>query len=169
MFDFGIDGYVPHWLTGASALTAAHGDRLGGLVGRVLTAAWWVWDLDDEWFNNGPVLLDFDGEQVEINHQKLADLSVTWNSVDPARPVTWPLGYFRLAWRPADFPRGEVLRDVELLEWTGHDAAFGMVAVGFVFADWRVTIHNALDENGLEFTEPDRRWRRLPLGGAMIP
>jgi len=58
-----------------------------------------VWDLqDDEWFCDCPVLFDFDGEQVEINHQKFDDLSVTWNTIDTRRPVQWP--DFRLRWRP---------------------------------------------------------------------
>ncbi|MEO3797147.1 hypothetical protein ABGB14_43690 [Nonomuraea sp. B10E15] len=47
---------------------------------------------------------------------------------------------------------------VELPTW------IGMVAVGFLFPDGRVTIYNALDENGMEFTDPDQRYARQKFG-----
>ncbi|GAB3884435.1 hypothetical protein GCM10027612_18140 [Microbispora bryophytorum subsp. camponoti] len=39
-----------------------------------------------------------------------------------------------------------------------EDMAQGMVAVGFLFPHGRVTIYNALDENGMEFGDPDQRY-----------
>lgn len=134
------------------------------LEGRRLTQTFVVWDLeDDAWFSDGLVLLAFEGEQVEIVHQKFDELSITWNTVDPSQPLDWGGEAFRLAWRP-DLPgdlaelRGQRLQDVELLEWTGEDMARGTVAVSFAFPDGRVTIYNALDENGMEFGLPDRRY-----------
>ena len=54
-------------MNGASAVKAAHGERLRALTGRPLTRVWAVWDLhDDEWFADCPVLFDFGGEQVEL-------------------------------------------------------------------------------------------------------
>ncbi|GAA2366125.1 hypothetical protein [Streptomyces cuspidosporus] len=169
MFDFGIEGYRPHWLSGPRAVGKAHGARLRALAGRTLTRLWVVWDAaDDEWFPDCPVLLDFDGEQVEVNHWKLDQLSLTWNSIEPRRPIQWP--GFSLRWRDDAVPEaaapllGSPLRDVQLLEWTGHDAARGTVEVGFVFARGRITVHNALDENGLSFDPPDPRSRPYPVG-----
>jgi hypothetical protein len=52
---------------------------------------------------------------------------------------------------------------VELLEWNGDDMAQGMVAVGFLFPHGRLTIYNALDENGIKFGEPDQRYLRQRL------
>lgn len=81
---FGIENYSPRWLNGIAGIRATHAQRLRTLIGRPLTRLWLVWDTqDDEWFSDCPVLLDFDGEQVEINHYKFHDLSITWNSVDP--------------------------------------------------------------------------------------
>ncbi|MFI0240285.1 hypothetical protein [Streptomyces sp. NPDC016845] len=163
MFDFGIEGYRPRWSSGRSSVVAGHGHRLRALVGRPLTCVWLVWDLeDDEWFRDCPVLLDFSGERVEINHRKFDDLSITWNTVDPARPVLWP--GLELRWRfDADAEllglRGQVLRDVELLEWSGRDAAEGTLAVSFLFRRDRLTIANALDENELTLGPPDSRYR----------
>ncbi len=43
---------------------------LAALVGRRLSAVWLVWDRDDDtWFADAPVLLGFEGEQVELCHQ----------------------------------------------------------------------------------------------------
>lgn len=158
MFDFGIVGYQPEWLDSSSDVVQEHGNRLCGLAGRTLTRVWMVWDLrDDEWFSDCPVLFDFDGEQVEINHQKLGDVSLTWNMIDPSHEVRW-LG-FDLQWRPEPFPglqdlRGLPLKGAELLEWTYGDVAQGKVDISFAFEAGRVTVFNALDENGVSFDPP---------------
>lgn len=170
---FDIHGYEPQWISGLSSIAAAHGPRLQALTGHHLRHAWLLWDLtDDEWFADGPVLLDFDHEQVEINHQKFDDLSITWNTVDPVGQPAWTSGdwghpddhVFRLAWRHdarADIAtlQGQRLQAVELLEYGGGDMANGMVAVSFAFPDGRVTISNGLDENLLEFGEPSPGYR----------
>lgn len=127
-----------------------------------------MWDLEsDEWWADGPVLLDFDGEQVEINHQKFDDLSVTWNTVDTSRPLRWGDGSDELGWRRGVPPalaalRGQTLRGVELLERAGGDVADETVAVSFEFPDSQVTVCNNLDENGLEFGSPQPERRRQP-------
>jgi hypothetical protein len=169
VFDFGIAGYGPAWLKGRTAVTAAHGRRLAMLKGRRLTQTFLVWDLDDDaWFSDGLVLLAFEGEQVEIVHQKFDELSITWNTVDPTRPLDWAGQGLRLAWRqgvPGALAAltGQRLQAVELLEWAGEDMARGMVAVSFTFPDDQVTIYNALDENGMVFGLPDRRYTRHRL------
>ncbi|GIF67446.1 hypothetical protein Ais01nite_54810 [Asanoa ishikariensis] len=170
MIRFGIRDYQPHWLNGRDNVIAAHGRRLAGLAGRTLQQVWLVWDLDDdEWFADAPVLFDFGEEQVEIDHQKFDDLSITWNTVDPARPIED--SYFHLAWRAeplADLQHlpGHSLRSIEILEWIGdgqRDMAEGSLAIGFDFAPAWVTIFNALDENGLEYGPPGPHYRRHRL------
>ncbi|MEW2477338.1 hypothetical protein AB0875_26465 [Micromonospora gifhornensis] len=69
-FNFGIAGYQPAWLNGATEVAGRHAQRLRGLVGRRLTYSWVVWDDDDTWFADCPVALDFDDERLEVNHQK---------------------------------------------------------------------------------------------------
>ncbi|MEU6206839.1 hypothetical protein ABZ814_25005 [Micromonospora musae] len=170
VFDFGITGYQPRWLNGVDEVAERHGRRLGALVGRRLTGAWVVWDADnDEWFADCPVVLDFAGERLEINHQKFDDLSITWDSVDVTRAPTWPTSDgFRLVWRddvPAVLaaPCGQRTTAVELLEWLGGDLADGTVAVGLRFADGWLTVYNALDENGLTFGQLAPQYRRHRL------
>ncbi|WP_329117536.1 hypothetical protein [Streptomyces sp. NBC_01465] len=169
MFDFGIKTYRPQWLSGIDAVKDAQGDRLRALVGRVLTGVWLVWDIEsDEWFCDCPVLFEFEGEQTEINHTKFDDLSITWNSIDPEFSVYWV--DFDLRWRQAPLPelkavQGQTLLGVELLEWVAdRDMASGMVAVSLLFPGGRVTVSNALDENGLDFGAPDPHYRRHSLG-----
>ncbi|MBB2914956.1 hypothetical protein FHS43_006268 [Streptosporangium becharense] len=168
MFNFGIPGYRPEWLSGRSSITAVHGARLGRLVDRRLTRALLVWDLDeDKWFADCPVLLDFEGEQVEINHWKFDELSITWNTIDPVRSPDWP--DFHLAWRD-DVPDeltalvGQPCSAVDLLMWRDRDLVEGtIVSLGFGFPNGQVTIYNALDENGMEFTPPDDHYTRYSL------
>jgi hypothetical protein len=168
VFNFGMPGYRPEWLSSRSQIATVHGTRLARLAGRRLTRALVVWDLDeDEWFPDCPVLLDFEGEQVEINHWKFDEVSITWNTIDPERSPVW--ADFPLTWRD-DVPEelavltGRSLSTVELLEWRGRDIAQGTVSLGFGFPDGQVTIYNALDENGMEFTPPDERYTRHGLG-----
>ncbi|MFE5535980.1 hypothetical protein ACFQ78_09590 [Streptomyces sp. NPDC056519] len=167
MFAFDVERYRPHWLNGRAEVTRAHGQRLGALRGRSLTRVWLAWDIeDDEWFRDCPVLLDFGGEQVEVQHAKFADLDIAWTMTDPRRPARWP--GFRLEWRPEPLPelrvlRGMTLQGVELLEWAGDHAGRGSVDVSFVFADGRLTVSNGLDENELVFTPPQPRQRSHAL------
>lgn len=158
VFDFGIDGYRPNWLTGLPALTTAHGERLRALTGRLLTRTWLMWEhVADEWFADGPVLLDFEGEQLEVNHQKFDELSLTWNTIDPSRTPVWPgETTFRLSWRddvPADLVAlvGQTVQAAELRPWVGpkRDFANGMVEVHLALTRGEMTVTNALDENGL--------------------
>ncbi|GAA5091474.1 hypothetical protein GCM10023319_45460 [Nocardia iowensis] len=174
---FDIEGYQPQWLSGRRAITATHGRRLQALVGCHLNRAWLIWDRDaDEWFADGPILLDFDGEQVELNHQKFADLSITWNTIDPVGQATWSNGddndpeihTFHLSWRHDTRPEltaleGRQLQAVELIQWADGSIAEGMVAVSFVFPDDRVTISNGMDENLLEFGAPPPGYRSHKL------
>ena len=171
MFDFGIRGYQPRWLNGLRQITEQHGSRLNSLVGRHLTRAWVVWEMsDDQWFADCPVVLDFDGEQLEVNHQKFDHLSITWNSVDVNQSPAWPTSDdFQLAWRsdvPAEMAAlyGQRLQAVELLEWAGGDLADGSVALGFAFPTGWLTTYNALDENALAFGPPEPQYRRHHLG-----
>ncbi|MEU2389550.1 hypothetical protein [Streptomyces sp. NPDC007369] len=87
-------------------------------------------------------------------------------TVDPTRPVRWP--GFDLQWRSDALPelraqRGLPLKGVELLEWTGRDVAHGNVDVSFAFETGRVTVFNALDENGVGFGPPGPSQRIHPL------
>ncbi|MEU3273484.1 hypothetical protein ABZ639_21815 [Saccharomonospora sp. NPDC006951] len=154
MLDFGIPGYSPRWLSAFGDLETAHGTRLRRLGGRRLTRCWVVWDRDDDtWFADCPVLLDFEGEQVEINHNKLDELSITWNSISTATEPRWPCGDFSLTWRD-DAIQELTSLDGQTLDMAGLTAeANGSVTVTFAFPSVTLAVHNALDENGLAITD----------------
>ncbi|SDX32909.1 hypothetical protein SAMN05421504_1021053 [Amycolatopsis xylanica] len=164
-FDFGLKGYRPRWLTDVPAITAAHGERLASLAGRTLTNSWLVWEtLADQWLSGCPVVLDFEGEQVEINHWKADELSITWNTIDTTQPVMWCLDKERPnSWRDDVSEglaalRGQTVRTVMVLERNESE-----VAIGLVFTDGQLTIRNAGDENGLDFGVLDSHYRRHRL------
>ncbi|MET8522102.1 hypothetical protein [Nocardioides sp. NPDC004968] len=164
---FDIANYQPSWQCGLSAITRANGSRLGRLRGRSLTRSWLLWDRnDDEWFTDAPVVLDFAGEQLEINHQKFDDLSLTWNTIDPLLHVPYP--DFDLVWRDdavAQLARlqARTVTAVDLLEYRGDDMANGMIAVGIGFGDDYLVVQNNLDENGLAFGSPQREYHAHPI------
>jgi hypothetical protein len=166
---FGIQRYQPDWLTGREIVARAHGRRLHALIGRRLTNSWLVWDrTSDQWFGDWPVLLDFEGEQIEICHQTFDELSITWNTINPSEAIAYaedPEDLF-LTWRDDACLRlaeshGQRLRTVELLVWRGEegDLANDTVAVSFGFARDRITIANALDANTIEFGPPGPDYR----------
>ncbi|WP_412538710.1 hypothetical protein R8Z50_23000 [Longispora sp. K20-0274] len=172
VFNFGVSGHQPKWLTDLPALRAAHRRRLNDLVGRRLSDTYLMWDReDDAWWADGPVVLDFDGEQLEVNHQKDRDLSITWSTIDLALPIDWGTSdNFQLTWRrdtPTDLValRGQTLQQVELLEWVIDRRPIGSIDIHFTFPNGQVTIVNAGDENGLRFTPPPEAYRRHSLVG----
>ncbi|WP_158690490.1 hypothetical protein [Streptomyces sp. 142MFCol3.1] len=58
-----------------------NGSRTSSRTSPGASAKALVWDVQDsEWISDCPVLLDFTGEQVEINHAKFDDLSIAWNT-----------------------------------------------------------------------------------------
>ncbi|MEV0112964.1 hypothetical protein AB0H77_06880 [Streptomyces sp. NPDC050844] len=84
--------------------------------------------------------------------------ALTGRPLTGQQPVDWP--GFALRWHANALPEprallGLPLQDVELLTWSGDDAAHGSIEVGFVFPEGRIAVHNALDENGLSFDPPD--------------
>ncbi|MFE6616195.1 hypothetical protein [Amycolatopsis sp. NPDC057786] len=145
------------------------------LVGRRLRHVHLTWFVEyDEWLQDAPVVVDFGAERLEITHWKFDELSLTWNTIDPYGKSSWdwgdPAEPSPLRWRRDVFPElsaleDHVLQDVEFLECVSPDMAGGMVALGFVFPHGRFTVFNALDENGIEFTEPDSSYRRHSLSG----
>ncbi|MCP2328774.1 hypothetical protein HDA40_007281 [Hamadaea flava] len=167
----GIPGFVPDWLAGLKAIKAAHGERLGGLAGRRLTSVDLVYFVEDgSWYADCPVVFDFEGERVEICHQKFDDLSITWNTIDCSAPIGgWDEADFAPVWRAGevllgDFVGSEV-REVALLEWRGdRDMADGMVAVEFVFETGRFAVANGLDENMIEIGARVPAYERRVMG-----
>ena len=154
----GISGYEPSFLIGIDAVRKAHGPRLARLVGRRLTRFALVRFVEDgDWFAECPVILDFEGVQVEVCHWKFDELSIGWNSIDTVAAIAgWEHSEFTPEWSHVDDRLeafiGRELREVALLEWrpSRPDAARGTVTVEFVFDTDRLRVANGLDENLIE-------------------
>ncbi|WP_254402455.1 hypothetical protein [Streptomyces sp. AC555_RSS877] len=168
----GISGFEPSLLVGLDAIRQAHGSRLATLAGRRLTGFAVVRFAEDgDWFADCPVVLDFDGIQVEVCHWKLDELSIGWGTIDTAADIAgWE--WFELApqWSQRDERLepfvGQEMREVALLEWrpAGRDLAAGTVAVEFAFAGGCLRIVNGLDENRIEVGEAQPEYVRHRLG-----
>ncbi|MER7366473.1 hypothetical protein [Nonomuraea wenchangensis] len=168
----GISGFEPTFLVGLEAIRDEHGSGLAGLSGRCLTGFAIVRFIEDgDWYADCPVVLDFDGVQVEICHSKFDELFISWNTIDTTAGITgWEWFELTPAWSSADERLepfiGRKLREAALLEWrpSRRDLAAGTLAVEFVFDTGRFPIANALDENSIEAGEPHPEWVRHPLG-----
>lgn len=168
----GISGFEPSFLSGVDAIRHAHGSRLATLVGRRLTRFALVRFAEDgDWFADCPVVLNFDGIQVEVCHWKFDELSIGWDTIDTAATITgWERSELTPRWSPGDDRLesfvGQELRGVTLLERrpSGDDLAAGTVAVEFVFASDCLRIVNGLDENRIEVGAADPDYVRHRLG-----
>ncbi|MGP4099892.1 hypothetical protein [Nonomuraea sp. KM90] len=174
----GISGFEPTFLVGLQDIREKHGQGLAALGGRRLTGFALVRFVEDgDWYAECPVVLGFDGVQVEISHSKFDELSIGWNTIDTKAAITgWEYDELTPAWSRADERLepfvGQELREVALLEWhpsSRHDIAGGTVAVEFVFDMGRFHIANALDENSIALGDADPEFVRHPLGRGMQP
>ncbi|MFE4872090.1 hypothetical protein [Streptomyces sp. NPDC056682] len=167
-----ISGFKPSFLVGIEAIRQAHGSRLARLAGRRLTGFVLVRFAEDgDWFADCPVVLDFDGLQVEVCHWKLDELSIGWDTIDTAATITgWEWFELTPQWSHSDERLapfvGQELCEVTLLEWrpADHDLAAGTVAVEFGFAGGCLRIVNGLDENRIEVDAAQPEYIRHRLG-----
>jgi hypothetical protein len=168
----GISGFEPTFLVGLQVIREEHGPGLAALGGRRLTGFALVRFVEDgDWYADCPVVLDFDGVQVEISHSKFDELSIGWNTIDTTAAITgWEWFELTPAWSSADERLepfvGQELLEVALLEWqpSGRDMAACTLAVEFVFDAGCFRIANALDENSIEVCEAHPEWVRYRLG-----
>ncbi|MCX5077663.1 hypothetical protein OG321_34860 [Streptomyces sp. NBC_00424] len=168
----GISGFEPSFLIKVDAIRQAHGSRLAALAGRRLTGFALVRFAEDgDWFADCPVVLDFDGIQVEVCHWKFDELSISWDTIDTAVTITgWESSELTPRWSHSDEHLepfvGQELREVTLLEWrpAERDLAAGTVAVEFVFASGCLRIVNGLDENRIEVDAAHLDYVRHRLG-----
>jgi hypothetical protein len=145
----GVAGYRPQHVHTVDEL-GPHRDRLRSLVGRTLRGSVAMWDAgDDEWFTDGPLILQFDEVRLEVAAFKL-HLCVSWNAIDVERDIEWcPGSTFELEWRrdalaAIEALRGQAVGALSLVEYRG-----GLNGLGLRAGDGYAEVFNALDELGL--------------------
>ena len=99
-----------------SEFLKVHAEKLSSLRGRRLEKVWFVWSEEyGEWWPDGPVVLDFEGERLEFQGIKLM-VSLTWNTPGLLESLEAPF-----EWR-ASIPEhslervlGRTLEEIQLL------------------------------------------------------
>ena len=67
-----------------------YGDSLHSIVGATLTKSWIAWDLEhDEWFNDEPVIFQFNDCNFEACFNQLSQFALTSDSVDINAQPNW--------------------------------------------------------------------------------
>ena len=168
----GIAGFEPSFVVGIDTIRRTHEARLEELHGRSLTGFALVRFAEDgDWFADCPVVLDFDGIQLEVCHSQLDELSIGWNTINTAAIISgWEWFELTPEWSRSDERLeafvGQTLREVALLEWrpSSPDLAAGTVAVEFVFDAGLFRIANGLDENRIETGVVQPEYVRHRLG-----
>ncbi|HEY1485674.1 MAG TPA: hypothetical protein VGF84_06200 [Micromonosporaceae bacterium] len=171
---WGIAGYDPVLSSTANDVFAAHGARLGSLVGRPLTGVCGLaFRIDGSWSHAGPVILEFDGPCLEVLAEGFDTLYLSWDVIDVTTPITQDDDpELALDWARLDLPEiGSAVTGVRILETyvrlTPDDSdpieAWLLAGLEFVVApgDRAIQLVNALDALRLS-TEPPASdtWRR---------
>lgn len=170
--------YLPYYLNSVQAVLETHSSALSSLLGKSLTDSWVVWEQnEDEWFNDAPVVLNFEGVHLELNFFKLDELSITFDTLDLHQKPDWyGLTNFDLIWRKDVLKElvdvkgfylermtvTEYLFETEVMENRTYpelvgqkNAAWLLSGLSFWFGDSKfVTVHNGLDENAVSAEQP---------------
>lgn len=167
-FTHQVGGYRPRWLYSAREVLDVHGAQLAKLLGQPLQRSWLLWDRDlDEWYSEGPVVLEFDDARLTVCHQRTGECSMSWQDLDVGEPVDAGDESLRLCWRSDPLPAltavaGARLRTLDLVEIGDDDGRWMIEAVDLGFGDdlphLRLANHNA--RNALLRELPDKPNRR---------
>lgn len=158
----GIGNYNPTFWKDMTAFRLAEGPRLHALVGEPIRNTWAMWcDAIDEWFCDGPVILQIGSDQLELAAFELG-FAATWNIIDRSKPLRWYADKgeddsLRLCWKeqspqPLRDAVGKRIDRIELVECQtnllGHDG-WVFSGIGVSFDGGYIEVFNALDELGI--------------------
>ncbi|MES2616713.1 MAG: hypothetical protein V4613_02480 [Bacteroidota bacterium] len=86
----GIPNFEPHFFDNTNAFIKANGEQLTTIIGATLDDYWLMWHAEDnEWYNDGPVILKIDGRQFEFTAYKLDEFSLTIDQIDLTKKLDW--------------------------------------------------------------------------------
>ncbi|MGA8113858.1 MAG: histidine phosphatase family protein [Actinocatenispora sp.] len=154
-FTHQVGGYRPRWLYSAREILDVHGGRLSRLAGQPLTRTWLLWDQDlDEWYAEGPVVLEFPDTRLTVCHRRSGECSMSWDDLDPDEPVDAGDESLRLSWRDDPLPplsaiAGVPLRVIDLIEQGDPDGRWMIDAVEFGFGGAHLRLSNCDGRNTL--------------------
>jgi hypothetical protein len=85
---FGIESFQPAFCESPSELLARNGKNLRGLLGQQVWSSWILWNRHyNNWWTEWPVILGFEGQNLELCINNDNQLSITWHTIDVTRPL----------------------------------------------------------------------------------
>jgi hypothetical protein len=166
MFD--LENYNPNVFTSVTGVLTAHRSTLLDLIGRKIKSVWVAWDcLNDAWYSDLPIVVNIEGQQLELCNSKLDQLAVSVNTIDLSRRICWSDSNSIQEWRKDALPefiavKGDRIRNIELIEYRlktsavhrstedvqiKEHSAWILNGIGFVLDDAYFAICNGLDKN----------------------
>ena len=144
---YGLPAIAGPWHRDMDELASEHGEKLSALLGRRLTRAWVIWDrVKDRWFPDGPVVLDFEGERLELAANDADEVSLAWNTIDVARPIGWSDEVLDLVWREDGLDAFARHRGARVLD---ARVARDPNGIAFTLETGELRVFNAVDEAGV--------------------
>ncbi len=86
----GIRTYKPNFFNDPDLFLKTQKDKFEKLIGKPITRYWVMWDeKEDEWYPDGPVILEIDEDNYEFCAYQLDDFSFTLNTIDLKEKLDW--------------------------------------------------------------------------------
>jgi hypothetical protein len=86
----GIPDYEPNFFDRTDTFINVFGNELAKTIGLTLEDYWLMWQTeDDEWYNDGPVILKIANRHFEFTAYNLDDFSLTFNQIDLNKKLDW--------------------------------------------------------------------------------
>lgn len=170
---FGIESYNPEFYTSVADIFSAYRSTLLDLIGRKIKSVWVAWDcLNDCWFSDHPIVMNIEGQQLELCNSGLDRLAVSMNTIDLSRRICWSDNNSIQEWRKDALPefiavKGNRIRGIELIEYqlrTGavhqngqaeqimEHSAWVLNGIGFELDGAYIAICNGLDKNQINIS-----------------
>jgi len=163
----GIKTYNPCFYQTVESFLINHRAILLTLIGCQIKQFWVMWDeVENEWFADGPVVLEISNKRFEFCCTKLSDFSLTLNSFGLNEPIDWC--ELTLVWKMNGLKKMTRNLDKEIL--TINIISYHSMLTGIEFILKKdstkdsfnyFTITNGLDENALDICEVQNKEHQI--------
>ncbi|WP_162051335.1 hypothetical protein [Pontibacter pamirensis] len=86
----GIPSYAPKFFYDVELFKRTFQETLQNLIGKTITRFWVMWDdMENEWYPDGPVILEIDNNRYEFTAYQLDELSLTINTINLDEKLDW--------------------------------------------------------------------------------
>ncbi len=86
----GVSNYEPSFFSDSNKFRVEFASRLRKIVGKNIKKFWVMWDKrENEFFPDGPIVLEIEGDQYEFCASELDKFSLTINNIDLNKNLNW--------------------------------------------------------------------------------